>query len=295
MVFVQLLINGLIAGSIYALVAAGFSLIYTTNRFVHFAHGAVVATAAFLFYTFFTLKGLPLAFAIILTVLSGAIIGWLIYTLLYGPLKKKKSSNAILLIASLALMVLLENSLMLIFGADAKIVSVPSLKIGFDVLGAKITLLQIIIIFSALLLLFLTWLFIRYAKIGKIMRAVADNPELARLTGINSLKIEKLSFMIGSFIAAAASVLIALEQNVEAVMGTHLIIKGFTGAIIGGIYSLPGSVIGSYFLGLIENFGVWYLPSGYKDAIAFGILMIFLLLKPQGIFGINKGTREQKM
>lgn len=282
MIFFQLLINGLIAGSIYALVAAGFSVIYTTNRFVHFAHGGVVAVCAHIFYSLFSAAGLPLVLSILLTLASGALIGWLIQISIYAPLKKKKASSAVLLIASIALMVLLENVLLIFFGADVKIVNMETTRTGLDLFGARITVLQIIIIFTAILLLFLLWLFARHSRLGKLMRAVADNPELAVTTGINKSRIENLSFVIGSSVAGAASILIALEQNVEATMGTNLIIKGFTGAIVGGVSSLPGSVIGSYLLGLAENFGIWFLPSGYKDAIAFVILIIFLLLSFRG-------------
>lgn len=295
MIFTQLLINGLIAGSIYALVAAGFSLIYTTNRFVHFAHGAVIAVGAHLFYAFFAIAKLSLPLSVIFTILASAFLGWLIHIIIYAPLKKKKSSAAILLVASIALMFLLENCLLLIFGAEVKIISISAIESGLTIGGARLTLLQAMIIIAAIILLLLLWLFVRYAKLGKIMRAVADNPELARLSGINSLRVENLSFVVGSLLAGAASILIALEQNVEAHMGVNLIIKGFTGAIIGGVSFLPGAVIGSYFLGLIENFGIWFLPSGYKNAIAFVILLIFLLCKPVGIFGIKKGVNEQKI
>ena len=124
------------------------------------------------------------------------------------------------------------------------------------------------------------------------MRAVADNPELASIVGIHSRRISDLSFIIGSGLAGVAGILIGLEQNLEPTMGTMLIIKGFTGAVIGGVTSVPASIIGSYLLGFVENFGIWYLPSGYKDAIAFILLFIFLLAKPTGIFGINKGVKD---
>ena len=124
------------------------------------------------------------------------------------------------------------------------------------------------------------------------MRAVADNLELAKINGINTKKVQYIGFGIGSALAGLAGVLIALEQNVNPTMGTGLMLKGFTGAIIGGITSLPGAVLGSYLLGIIENFGIWYLPSGYKDAIAFVLLLLFLLVRPQGILGIKKGVRQ---
>ena len=125
-------------------------------------------------------------------------------------------------------------------------------------------------------------------RIGKAMRAVADNKDMAEVIGISSEKIYSVVFMVGSAVAGIAAILVGLEQNLEPTMGTNLMIKGFTAAIIGGIGSVPGAILGSYLLGFAENFGIWFLPSGYKDAIAFIILFIFLLFRHQGILGIKK-------
>lgn len=292
MIAFQLLLNGLIAGSIYALVATGFSLIYSTNRFVHFAHGTTVTVSAYVLLTFFSIIGLNFYVAALLTIAVAALLGWVMYRVLYLPLQRKKSSNAILLVASIGLMILLENLMLLIFGADVKTLNFLMVRKGLEIGGAVITPLQIVIIATALVLLILLWLFISRAKLGKAMRAVADNPELARITGINTERVAAQSFALGSAIAGVAAILVALEQNIEPVMGTGLIIKGFTGAIIGGVTSLPGAVLGSYLLGLVENYGIWWLPSGYKDAIAFVLLFAFLLWRPTGILGINKGVKE---
>ena len=130
-------------------------------------------------------------------------------------------------------------------------------------------------------------------RIGKAMRAVSDNRNVAEIVGISSERFYSWSFVVGSFIAGIAGILIGLEQNLEPMMGTGLIIKGFTAAIIGGIGNVYGAILGALILGLAENFGIWYLPSGYKDAIAFVILFIFLLFRPKGLFGIKKeGEKE---
>lgn len=291
-IFLQLLINGLIAGSIYALVASGFSLIYSTNRFMHFAHGGAITVSAYFIFTFFKLWGINFYIAGILTIIASGALGYLMHIGLYQPLKKRKSSNAVLLIASVGLMIFFENLVLLVYGADVKSLNFIRIAKGMEVFGAIITPLQVVIIISAFALLVGLWAFVRYTKLGKTMRAVADNPELAQVTGINTHRIHSWSFIIGSAIAGFAAILIALEQNIEPTMGLTLIIKGFTGAIIGGVTSLPGSILGSYLLGLVENFGIWYLPSGYKDAIAFVLLFVFLLWRPTGILGINKGNKE---
>ena len=289
---VQVLVNGVIAGSIYALVAAGFSIIYSTNRFIHFVHGVVVAFAAYMLYAGFSLAHMPFSLAVILSLISTGFLGWLLYILVYNPLLKKKASTVILLIASLGLLILIENLLQAIFGADIKSVNVFPIAKGVQIAGANITPLQISIIAIALITLLIVYVLMQKTKLGRQMRAVADNKELASVIGIHEKKIAAYSFIIGSVLAAVAGILIGLEQNIRPNMGTGLIIKGYTGAIIGSVTSVPGAVLGSFLLGIVENIGILWLPSGYKDAIAFILLFIFLLWRPQGILGIKKGVKH---
>jgi len=285
--FFQLLINGLIAGAIYALVASGFSLIYSTCKFIHFAHGATIAFSAYFLYFLFSGLGLSFWPSVILAIIFGALLGWLMNKFIYKKLRKRKASNVILLIASFALLILLESLILMLFGADVKTIGYIKIAKGLEFLGAIITPLQIVIIVVSIILLILLWIFMKRTKIGKAMRAVADNKEVAEVVGISAEKIYSWSFIVGSAIAGIAGILVGLEQNLEPTMGTNLMIKGFTGAIIGGIGSVPGAVLGSFLLGIVENFGIWFLPSGYKDAIAFTLLFIFLLFRHQGILGIK--------
>ncbi len=292
MIFSQLLANSLIIGSIYALVASGFSLIYGTNKFMHFAHGSTVVVASYLLYLFYNVLNTPFALACIVTLMLSAALGFGMFRLLYYPLQKKNSSNIVLLIASIGLLILLENLILLIAGADVKTIGLIPITKGMNILGAIITPLQVTIILISSILFVALWIFMKKTRIGRDIRAVADNKELAKIVGINDKRIADWSFIIGSFLAGIAGILIALEQNLEPSMGTNLMIKGFTGSVIGGITSVPGSLLGSYILGVAENFGIWYLPSGYKDAIAFVLLFIFLLFRPTGILGVNKGAKE---
>jgi len=287
-IFLQLLINSLIAGATYALVAIGFSLIYSTCRFIPFAHGGVLVFAAYALYFLFSILNLNFGLSVILAVIFAVFLGWLLNVAVYKQLRKRKASSAILLIASFALLVLLESFILLLFGAGAKTFDFIKVAKGLEFFGAIITPLQVFIIIFSIFLLWLLFFFMKKTKIGKAMRAVADNRDAAEIVGISSEKIYMWSFVIGSAIAGVAAVLIGLDRNLEPTMGTSLMIKGFTGAIIGGIGSVPGAILGSFLLGLVENFGIWFLPSGYKDAVAFLILFVFLLFKPQGILGIKK-------
>lgn len=292
MVFFQLLINSLIIGSIYALVACGFSLIYTANKFMHFAHGASIALAAYFLYLFYNVWHIPFFLACIATLIATSLTGLAMNKWVYMPLLKKKSSNVIMLIASVALLIFFENLILLIAGADVKTIGYIPVREGLKVLGASITPLQIVIICTSLILFIALKLFLSKTKYGKQIRAVANNKELSQIIGLNPKKISYMTFIIGSLLAGIAGILIGLEQNLQPTMGTNLMIKGFSGAVIGGVASIPGSILGSYILGIAENYGIWYLPSGYKDAIAFTLLFIFLLVKPKGLISFGRGDRD---
>lgn len=292
MIALQLFINGLIAGAIYALVASGFSLIYSVCKFVHFAHGATIAFSAYFLYFLFSMLGLNFGFAVILTIAFASLLGLAMNFFVYKQLRKRKASSVILLISSFALLIFFESLILLLFGADVKTIGFIKIAKGIEIFGAMVTPLQIFIIATSFVLLSLLFFFMKKTKIGKAMRAVADNKEVAEIVGISSKRIYDYVFIIGSAVAGIAAILVGLEQNLEPMMGTNLMVKGFTGAIIGGIGSVPGAILGSFLLGFAENFGIWFLPSGYKDAIAFVILFIFLLFKPQGILGIKKEVKK---
>jgi branched-chain amino acid transport system permease protein len=285
--FSQLFVNGLIAGAIYALIAAGFSLIYSVCKFINFAHGAVVAVAAYVVYFIFSVIGLDFWLSVILTIIIISFFG-LAVNYFFKQFRKRKASNVILLLASFAILILLESLILIFFGADVKTIGFIKIAKGLEFGGAIITPLQIFIVVVSLVLFVLIFLLMKKTRIGKAMRAVSDNKDVAEVVGIPSEKIYQWTFIISSIIAGIAGILVGLEQNLEPTMGTNLIIKGFTGAVIGGIESVPGAILGSFLLGFAENFGIWFLPSGYKDAIAFVILFIFLLFRPQGILGIKK-------
>jgi branched-chain amino acid transport system permease protein len=286
--FFQLLINSLIAGSIYALVSSGFSLIYHTNKFVHFAHGGVILLSAYNFLWLFSEMNYSLFSSSLITVALSAFMGFTIDRLFYKPLRQKRASSSIMLISSIAIFIILEATSLLIYGAGTKIINLGEINSSVHIFGAAETFLQMIILIVTVILFLLLYFFMKMTKDGQAMRAVADNKDLAEIVGISTEKVYLQSAIIGSSIAGIAAILISLEQGAHSNMGTNLMIKGFASSIIGGIGSVPGSILGSFLLGLFENFSAWAMPSGYKDALAFIFLFVFLIFKPSGILNNNK-------
>nr|MBA4405263.1 branched-chain amino acid ABC transporter permease [Nanoarchaeum sp.] len=275
----QFLINSLIIGSIYALVASGFSLIYSVVKFPNFAHGALITLGVYLLYLFFSILGLNFWFSIILTIVLVSLIGLFLNFAVYRKFREKKANSTILFVVSFNLLILFESLVLLLFGADFKTLGYFKVNKGLEFFGAIITPLQIFIIIISFLLFLSLFYFMYRTKMGKAMRAVASNKEVAETVGISSEKIYNFSFIIGSALAGLAAIFICLEQNIRPMIGTNLMIKGFTASIVGGIGNVPRAVISSFLIGLIENLGIMFLPSSYKDGITFMILFLFLILR----------------
>jgi branched-chain amino acid transport system permease protein len=280
----QLFVNGLIAGSIYALVALGFGLIYSTTRFFHFAHGAVYTAGAYLAYSGWLL-GLSPPIAITLAVIGTCILGALLEMGVFRPLRRKGASSLILLLASLGLLIVIQNAISFIFGDDTKTMRGSVVTEGLSVFGARVTPIQISIIAVSVLLSTLCWVFIKYSNKGKAMSAVANDPELARIVGVQSDQVILFAFVLGSALAAIASILISFDTDMTPMMGFNALLMGVVAAIVGGIGSIPGALLGGLFVGMAQHIGVWKLPTHWQDAIVFVILIAFLLFRPQGFLG----------
>ncbi len=288
----QLFLNGLISGSLYTLVALGFVVIYRTVKFFHFAHGVVYAVGAYLAYTLIISLGVNQIVSFFLAAMLAGVVGVLIDRIVYRPLRRHKAPNLVFLIASFGVFILIQNLLQLIYGAQILTLRTGPVKEGHHVFGAIITDTQILILSVSIVLCMSLWLFVKKTKLGKAMRAVADDPLAASVVGINSERIILAAFAIGSAMAGAAGILVSLETNIDPTMGMNAILKGIIASIIGGIGSIPGAMFGGLFLGIAENLGIWKISAGWKDCIAFVILILFLLLRPGGIMG-NKPAGER--
>lgn len=282
----QLIINGLIAGSIYALAASGLSLVYYVVKFINFAQGALITISAYLFFLFLKVIGLNYFLAVLCTITASILIVLVMNLIVYRPLRKRKATSVVLMIASLALLIFSSSLILALFGSSTKNINLNFNK-TYDFGKFTITTIQVIIIISALLLFFAVLLLLKKTKFGKALRASADNIEVAQVIGINPEKIYSYTFTIAAVLGSVSGILIGMEQNLYPRMGVLIIVKGFISAVVGGINSVHGSIIGGLFIGLVENFGIWFLPSAYKDVVSFSILLIFLLLRPQGILGVK--------
>ena len=283
-IFFQLLMNSIIAGGIYTLVAIGYTMVYGVLKFINFAHGDLAMVGAYLTYFLIQHVGLPILPSIGIAIISVAALGILIEKIAYKPLRD--AARLAPLITAIAVSIFLQSAVMLLFGARTKTLGLVTAK-GQMFLGAYITPIQITIIVTSILLMILLNLYLKHAKLGKAMRATSDEMTIASVVGIQVDRVISYVFGIGSALAAVAGILIAFETNLTPTMGFVLGIKAFAAAVVGGIGSVRGAMVGGFIIGFAENFGIWYIPTGYKNSVAFVILVLVLLLRPSGIFGMK--------
>jgi branched-chain amino acid transport system permease protein len=288
--FLQQVVNGVSLGSIYALIALGYTMVYGVLRLINFAHGDVYMLGAYTgYYLSRKLQGSEPSLVSALLVMAGsmltcAVIGVLIERFAYRPVRR--ASRLTLLITAIGVSLFIENGAQLVFGPDPKFF--PSLAPRADVrLGhVRVTSEQLTVIVVSFLLMLALRFFILRTRTGKAMRAVAFNIDAAKLMGISTDGIIAVTFALGSALAAAGGVLIGMQiPKIDPLMGIVYGLKAFVAAVLGGIGNIPGAVLGGMLIGVSEVMVVGYLSSTYRDAIAFGILILVLLLRPQGILG----------
>ena len=288
--FLQQLVNGLSLGSIYALIALGYTMVYGVLRLINFAHGDVYMVGAYVgYYLSRKLQGEEPSIVSALLVMAGsmiacALLGMLIERLAYRPVRRE--ARLTLLITAIGVSLFIENLAQLVFGPDPKFF--PSLAPHADILlgGVRLTSEQITVIAVSVLLMLALRFFILKTRTGKAMRAVSFSLDAARLMGISTDRIIAITFALGSALAAAAGVLIGMQiPKIDPLMGIMYGLKAFVAAVLGGIGSIPGAVLGGLLIGISEVMVVGYLSSTYRDAIAFGILILVLILRPQGLLG----------
>lgn len=289
MSFISYLINGISLGSVYALIALGYTMVYGIAKMLNFAHGDVIMIGAFTTYTVCSIAGLPPVVGVLVAVVFCTLLGMLIERVAYKPLRKAASPLAVL-ITAIGVSYFLQNIALLIFGANAKsftsIVTLESVKLA----GGQITVTgeTIVTIVVCIIIMILLTLFINKTKAGQAMLAVSEDKGAAQLMGINVDATIALTFAIGSALASIAGVLLcSAYPQLTPYTGSMPGIKAFVAAVFGGIGSIPGAFIGGILLGVIEIFGKAYISSQMADAIVFAVLILVLLVKPTGLLGKN--------
>ncbi len=285
-VFLNQLINGLHVGSIYALIALGYTMVYGIVRLINFAHGDIIMVGAYAVLFLITLLGLPMWLAAIGGIIVCALFGMTIERVAYRPLRQKNAPRISALITAIGVSFLLENGFQLLFSATYRTFPsiFPATPIRFG--DVRLSVGTLVTILTASLLMVLLSLFIQRTRMGKAMRAVSEDMAAARLMGINVNTTISITFAIGSGLAAIGSVLYcAAYPQVQPYMGSMLGLKAFVAAVFGGIGVMPGAMIGGLTMGIAESLTKGYISSQLADAVVFGILIVVLLVKPSGIMG----------
>ena len=280
----QLILNSVIAGAIYAMVALGFNLIYGATKFFNLTHGVIAVVGAYAFLFFGKTLGFNLYLSVLIGVAMAAVVGYGLDKLIYRPLRRRKASNMAFLIASLGAFTALQAVVAILFTSQFQTLwqNYSTQKI-YEIYGGVITQTQLIILVSGIFITAVLVLVLKYTLFGKMVRAVSDDEGAAKIIGINTNKIISRVFIIGSAIAGLAGILVGFDTGVEPTMGMSLLLKGVIASVIGGVGSIYGGFLGAFLLGFAENFGIWKISGEWKDAIAFALLIVFLLFRPQGI------------
>lgn len=287
MKFISYLINGISLGSVYAIIALGYTMVYGIAKMLNFAHGDVIMVGGFVTFTIVSTLGLPPVLGVIIAVVICTVLGISIEKVAYRPLRGASSSLAVL-ITAIGVSYLLQNLALLIFGSAPKsfvsVVNIPSLKFANG--NISISGETMVTIITCVVVMISLTLFINKTKAGQAMLAVSEDKGAAKLMGINVDGTIALTFAIGSGLAAIAGVLLcSAYPTLTPYTGSMPGIKAFVAAVFGGIGSIPGALIGGILLGVIEILSKAYISSQMADAIVFGVLIIVLLVKPTGIMG----------
>ncbi len=289
MSFINYLISGISLGSVYAIIALGYTMVYGIAKMLNFAHGDVIMIGAFTVYTAASTMGMNPIAAVVLSIIVCTLLGMLIERVAYKPLRNAASPLAVL-ITAIGVSYLLQNIALLIFGANTKsFASVVTWK-GVSLAGGKLNIsgVTIVTIAACIIIMICLTLFIKKTKAGQAMRAVSEDKGAAQLMGINVNATIALTFAIGSGLAAIAGVLLcSAYPSLTPYTGAMPGIKAFVAAVFGGIGSIPGAMIGGILLGVIEILSKAYISQQLSDAIVFAVLIIVLLFKPTGILGKN--------
>jgi len=281
----QLLVNALIAGSIYSLVGLGFALVFDQAKFFHFSHAAIFTAAPYGAYFFIQHTDFHIVISYVLGVVLAITLGLIIERSIYRLLRNREASGVIILLASLGMYVVVENVISILFGDHTITIRNSQVQEGIDIFGAKITNIQVTMVGTNIIAVAGLLLMLHKTKIGHAMRAVASDPWLALVSGIDQNRVLLITLFVASLLAGVAGILFALDVDMIPTMGMPVLMMAVVAAIAGGTSSVVGVMLGGFFLALTQQVGTILFGVEWQDTIAFVILLGFLLIRPQGFFG----------
>lgn len=295
---VQLLINGMITGAVYALAALGFSLIYRSTKIFHIAHAAVFTAAAYFLFLFYNQVHLDLVMSILLGLICTGILGVLMEITVYHPLFKDEASSSVMLVSSLGIMAIVINSIAMIWGNENKIIisgisktvkiNNPLAEPGSPFTEIILTIPQLYQFFVSILAIALVMIFLHYTKSGKKIKAICDNDRLVEIFGVSLTRYRISIFFIGSIMAGLASILFAVDFGMDPYVGMPVLLIAAVAVIVGGVEYFWGAVLGGFLLGFAKALVVWKMSARWENMIVFLLLIFFLLFRPEGILSRKK-------
>jgi branched-chain amino acid transport system permease protein len=279
---VQQLLNGLAIGAVYTVIALGLTVVFGILGIAHFAHGSVAMSGGYLTFLFGEKLGLPFFAGMALAMAVGAVLGLLIERLAYRPVRDAPHINAFII--ALGLTMVFEGLNLLAFGADQVVIQTPYRGV-FQVAGVAVSELRLLVIVTAFTLIGIVAILISRTKTGKAIRAVAQNRNAAILMGVDVNRVSATVFFVSSALGAAAGALVGALLAIAPGVGEGLAVKGFAVLILGGLGSIPGAIVGGVVLGASESLAAGFISSAYKDVIAFLVMILVLLFRPEGLLG----------
>ena len=280
----QLIVNGIVLGSIIALAAIGLTMVYGVLNFANFSHADFMALGAYIAFVLNVALGLNIILSFFIAIAIAGALGMLLDFLVWKPMRRKNADLVSLVIVSIGLSLIVRNAIIFMWGGSTRNFDLPVQK-GIGMLGVTITHNQLIGLGTAILFMVLVHFFLKNTKMGKAMRAISDDINLARISGIDSDKVIMWMWFIGIGLAAVAGILYGLETTIRPNMGWFLILPMFAAVILGGIGNPYGAMVGGMIIGLSQELSMLILPSEYKMGVSLGIMILVLLFKPKGLFG----------
>lgn len=280
----QFLINGVIIGSIYSLVSLGFALVYNTTRIFHIAYAVIYMFCPYMILTFYSNLGYPLLLAFPIAIIITVVLSLLMEIIIYKPLSKKSSSHNIIMISSIGVMIVVINTIAMLYGNETKILN-PDISetISFgDIIVTHTQLVQFVIS-TFILLIFLV--FLKFSKFGITTRAMRDDDILCSVFGMDIYKMRIILFTLSAIFAAIGGGLVAYDVGMDPYVGMPMLLNAVVALIIGGVGRFEAPILGGFIIGILQSLSVWAFSARWQDAVTFTLLILFLLFRPQGLLG----------